>query len=283
MHTPKLVSVHGGHSGQFCNHATDSLEEIVLEYIKKGYSWVGVTEHAPAISDDLLYPDQKAAGLTPEFLIDRFGNYMTECRRLQKKYEDQITLIPAMEIETYSGYEKFVPFLIKEFSPDYIVGSVHFVDDCGFDYSQKQYDATTAKVGSVEQMYLRYFDIQYEMIELLKPSVVGHFDLIRIFDPGYKSRILQPEIHKKIVRNLDCIKKHDLIMDFNLRSLLKGADEPYISEPILTLAKEMNIAVVPGDDSHGIPNVGLNVEKGIKILQRHGFTTDWKVPAQIQH
>lgn len=281
MHTPKLVSVHGGHSGQFCNHATDSLEEIVLEYIQKGYSWVGITEHAPAISSELLYPDQKAAGLTPEFLIERFGNYMVECRRLEKKYADQITLIPAMEIETYSGYEEFVPFLIKEFSPDYIVGSVHFVDDHGFDYSQKQYNNTAAHVGGVDQMYLRYFDIQYDMIELLKPAVVGHFDLVRLFDPDYKSRILKPEIQKRIVRNLELIKKHDLIMDFNLRALLKGADEPYISEPILVLAKEMNIAVVPGDDSHGLSNVGLNVEKGIELLKQHGFSTDWKCPINL--
>ena len=279
MKTPQLVSVHGGHSGQFCHHATDSLEEIVLEYIHKGYSWVGITEHAPAISEKLLYPDQIEAGFTAKSLLERFGNYMVECRRLQEKYSSKITLFAAMEIETYSGYEEFVPFLVDKFQPDYLVGSVHFVNDLGFDYSKKQYDKTAECCGGMDNMYLRYFDLQYEMIKLLKPAVVGHFDLIRIFDQDYRQRLLQPAVVQKIERNLQLIKDLDLIMDFNLRSLLKGAYEPYISESILLKALDLGIAVAPGDDSHGVSNVGLNMKTGLEILQLHGFSTDWKRPA----
>ncbi len=69
MHSIEKVSVHGGHSGQFCNHATDSLEEIVSAYIDQGFSWIGVTEHAPGLSRELLYTDQREAGLTPEITV----------------------------------------------------------------------------------------------------------------------------------------------------------------------------------------------------------------------
>lgn len=278
METPQLVSVHGGHSGQFCNHATDSLEEIILKYIEFGFPWVGITEHAPAISEKLLYPDQRKAGLTPEFLIDRFSLYTKEIRRLREKYKDQIEIIPAMEIETYSGYDTFVPHLLKQFAPEYIVGSVHFVNDMGFDYSKQQYDATAEAVGGVDALYCKYFDIQYEMIERLHPAVVGHFDLIRIFDLGYKDRMRQPEIVSRIERNLELIKKNDLILDFNLRSLTKNADEPYITESILHVVKDLEIAIVPGDDSHGVTSVGNYMEKAFSILQSHGFTTNWQKP-----
>ena len=122
----------------------------------------------------------------------------------------------------------------------------------GFDYSKEQYDKTVEAVGGIESLYCQYFDQQYEMIKLLKPSVVGHFDLIRIFDPGYKERLLLPEIMERIKRNLQLIYELDLIMDFNLRALLKGADEPYISRVILKMAIELGIAIVPGDDSHGL-------------------------------
>jgi histidinol-phosphatase (PHP family) len=275
------VSVHGGHSGQFCHHATDSLEEIIERYIEMGFLWVGITEHAPGISHELLYPDQKAAGLTPEFLLERFARYMKECRRLQEKYRDRIEIFAAMESETYSGYREFMPYLIETFRPDYIVGSVHFVDDLGFDYSREQYDQTAAAVGGKDELYRRYFDLQYEMIGLLKPSVVGHFDLIRIFDPDYKKRLLRPEIMQRIERNLGLIKELDLIMDFNLRSLLKGAEEPYITRVILAMARQMEIKVVPGDDSHGLANIGVNMEKGIEILAEMGFATDWPKPGKI--
>lgn len=278
MKRPKLVSVHGGHSGQFCHHATDSLEEIVRAYIRYGFSWVGITEHVPGQSDDLLYPDQKEAGLTPAGLYDRFAAYIAECRRLKDKYASQLRIFVAMEIETYSGYETFVPQLIDRFKPEYIVGSVHFVDDMGFDYSREQYFATAEAVGGLDALYCRYFDQQYEMIYLLNPAVVGHFDLIRLFDPDYRMRLLKPDIARRIRRNLELIREKDLILDFNLRSLLKGADEPYISRSILLQAQELGITVVPGDDSHGQSSIGTNMDKAIAILKELGFDTDWRLP-----
>jgi len=270
MKKASFVSVHGGHSGQFCHHATDSLEEIIQLYIEKEFSWVGITEHTPAISDALLYPIQRAAGLTPESLLRTFGKFMVECRRLQKKYSSKI--------ETYSGYQEFIPFLINTYRPDYIVGSVHFVDDMGFDYSREQYDIAVETVGGKDELYCRYFDQQYAMIQLFKPAVVGHFDLIRIFDADYKKRLLRPEIMDRIKRNLYLIKDLDLIMDFNLRALFKGADEPYISRVILEMAKKLEISVVPGDDSHGLGNVANSMASGIAILEELGFDTQWQKP-----
>ena len=278
-----FVSIHGGHSGQFCNHAADCLEEIVQRYIEKQFSWIGITEHTPAISEGLLYPDEAAAGLTPELLLDRFGEYMLECRRLQNKYRDRIRIFAAMEIETYSGYEQFVPYLIDKFQPDYIIGSVHFVDDMGFDYSPSGYDKTAESLGGKDKLYCLYFDQQYEMIKLLKPSVIGHFDLIRIFDDEYKDRLLKPEIVQRIKRNLKLIKDLDLIMDFNLRSMTKGADEPYISSSILEMAYQLEIPVVPGDDSHGLSSVGNFLAEGIEILTNIGFDTNWRQPKLLRY
>jgi len=280
MTSTHYVSVHGGHSGQFCNHATDSLEDIILAYIARKFSWVGVTEHAPALSDSLLYQDQKEAGLTPAYLFSRFGRYMEECRRLQKKYESQITLYAAMEIETYSGYETFVPHLIKTFKPDYIVGSVHFVNDLNFDYSPEIYTTAAASVGGVDQLYNAYFDLQYEMISLLRPAVIGHFDLIRIFDPHYPERLQKSEILSKVKRNLALIKKTGSILDFNLRALAKGAAEPYITRSILDLVYELEIPIAPGDDSHGVASVGNFMEEGIGILKEYGFPDNWPNPVQ---
>ena len=130
----------------------------------------------------------------------------------------------------------------------------------------------------MDNLYCRYFDQQFEMIQILKPAVVGHFDLIRIFDDDYASRMTKPAIMEKIRRNLTLIKDLDLIMDYNFRSLLKGANEPYISRPILKIARDMGIAVVPGDDSHSLQSIGINMEIGIARLQKMGFDTNWRQP-----
>ena len=278
-----FVSVHGGHSGQFCSHAENSLEEVILAYIRHGYSWVGITEHAPGLAQHLLYSDQRQLGFTPETLRQRFAGYMPECRRLQAKYADKITVYAAMESETYSGYAEHIDGLLKEFRPDYIVGSVHFVGDINFDFSPAMYEEAAAKAGGIENLYCHYFDDQLAMIGRLQPSVVGHFDLIRIFDPDYSKHLALPAVAERIERNLSHIKKLDLIMDFNLRALYKGASEPYISRPILMRAKELGIAVVPGDDSHGVANIHENMERGITILEELGFDTNWRRPRLISY
>jgi histidinol-phosphatase (PHP family) len=278
MQTIPLVSVHGGHSGEFCDHADDPLEAIILRYIDLNYLWIGVTEHTPAITDKHLDPGQKEAGLTAYDLHKKFENYFIECKRLKEKYKEKITIYAAMEIETYTGYKDFVPKMVEIYQPDYFVGSVHFVDDIPIDYSRHWYKKAIESAGSIDRLYARYFDQQYEMIELLNPAVVGHFDLIRIFDSEYKNRIKQPEIMALIERNLALIKERDLIMDLNLRSLTKGADEPYISAPILQRAQDMGISVVPGDDSHGISSVGNFMAQGVDLLTKMNFPTGWQRP-----
>jgi histidinol-phosphatase (PHP family) len=278
MNMPARVSVHGGHSGQFCHHASDSLEKIVQAYIEKEYSWVGITEHTPPIREDLLYPDEKKAGLMPDDLNQQFSEYIKECRRLQEKYRDQITLFVGMEIETYSGYEQLVTNLLEKFCPDYIVGSVHFVDDIPFDYSQEEYGRAVRAVGGIESLYCRYFDQQYAMLQRLMPAVVGHFDLIRLFDPDYETRLQHPDIVSRIDRNLMFIEKNNLILDYNLRALLKGAKEPYVSRTILEKARDLGIAVVPGDDAHGVDSVGHHIDEASAELALAGFNTDWQRP-----
>lgn len=281
--SPQLVSVHGGHSGQFCNHASNTLEEIIKQYIKQGFSWVGIAEHTPAHSEKFLYPDETSRGLSPELLLTRFAEYIVECRRLQKKYQDRLEIYVAMEIETYEGYEEFVPFLLERFQPDYIVGSVHFVNGVGFDYSNDHYQKAVEKAGSLELLYCDYFDAQFEMIKLLEPSVVGHFDLIRLYDKNYPDTLQHPSIREKMLRNLHLIKSKDLLLDFNMRALLKGAPEPYIARSILEIVRELNIAVAPGDDSHGVSSVGCCMNEGLKILQELQISTDWKKPKILQY
>lgn len=278
MKSPALVSIHGGHSGQFCDHAKDDLEAIIKRYIELGYSWIGVTEHTPAITRELLDPGQRRLGLTPSHLAEVFTNYIGEGRRLQEKYHDQLKIYVAMEIETYSGYLQFVPDLIARHRPDYLVGSVHFVDDLPIDYSRKCYQQAVRRLGSLEALYCRYFDQQAEMIVALKPSVVGHFDLIRIFDDNYRKRLELKAVWERIMRNLELIREQGCIMDLNLRALAKGADEPYISRPILQEARDLGIAVVPGDDSHGVDSVGNHMALGIDLLTELGFSTNWQKP-----
>jgi histidinol-phosphatase (PHP family) len=279
MSTPLPVSIHGGHSGQFCSHASNTLEEIVLAYIDQGYPWVGITEHMPPVSDEFVYPEEKSAGLNTAALENRFARYMTACRRLQVKYAQSIRIYVGFETETYRGSIDFARQLIDTYSPDYVVGSVHHIKDISFDSGKHFYKEAAFRCGGLDELYAAYFDRQYDMIRTLQPRVVGHLDIIRIHDPDYRRRLLKPVIWEKIVRNLNLIKQLDLILDFNLRPLSRGLDEPYLAAPILKKAFELGIDIVPGDDSHGVADIGANMPRAFEILQAAGIGTSWRTPA----
>ncbi len=278
---PDRVSVHGGHSGQFCSHAVDPLDRVVAAYVEQGFRWVGITEHMPSARDSMLNPEERAEGLSALGTQERFGAYIEACRKLQTDRRDHIELFVAFEAEAYSDYEPFLESLLAKHQPDYIVGSVHHVGDVPFDVSRECYADAIAVAGDIETLYCDYFDLQYRLIRDFEPAVVGHFDLIRIFDPEYSQR-LTPEsvrIWDRVERNLHAVRDLGLILDFNVRALSKGQPEPYVTAPILQRACEMGIALVPGDDSHGVVSVGANVDRGGQMLAESGFSTQWQRPA----
>jgi histidinol-phosphatase (PHP family) len=127
-------------------------------------------------------------------------------------------------------------------------------------------------------MYMAYFDAQYEMIRDLHPFVVGHFDLIRIYDPDFEARLETPEISTRIRRNLSLIKDLGLVLDYNLRPLAKGEKTPYLTPAILAMAKDLGIPVVPGDDAHSKEQAGMFVNKAVQFLKDMGFSTTWPRP-----
>lgn len=276
--TIPLVSVHGGHSGQFCSHARDTLEAIVRAYADQGFVWVGLTEHMPPVHERFFYDEERRAGFDVDQLRQRFNAYMAEARRLQDEYRGRLEVLVGFETEMYSGSIESIGQLIDQYQPDYIVGGVHHVDDIPFDSGHEDYRRAEEAAGGIPELYCLYFDHQFELIQRVHPSVVAHFDLIRIFDPRYLEHLQLPGVRDRIRRNLECILELGLILDFNVAALRKGAQEPYVSRWILEQARDLGVAVVPGDDAHSVDTTGAHIAEGIAILQKMGFDTHWPKP-----
>lgn len=49
---------HHSHSGQFCKHASGTLEQVIEEAIKQGFEVYGLTEHVPRYRVEDLYPEE---------------------------------------------------------------------------------------------------------------------------------------------------------------------------------------------------------------------------------
>jgi histidinol-phosphatase (PHP family) len=202
----------------------------------------------------------------------RFADYVAEARRLEREYAGRMRILVGMESEWYPGCAPWVTQLRKKYGLDYVVGSVHHV--CGecFDFSSEDYTRIAAKMGGLAAMYIEYFDAQFEMLEKLRPEVVGHFDLIRLHDPGYRQTLAAPEVWTRVLRNLERVREIGAVLDINARALLKGQSEPYVCEPVLDAAAAMGIPAAYGDDAHGVSDVGCGVAVVEELLASRRVT-----------
>ncbi len=261
------ISLHGGHSGEFCQHARDTLGEIVAAYARQGFSHIGLTEHIPPVSDAFRYPDETAAELSCRFLQQRFDRYIATARALQNEWRGRIRIYVGFESETYPGAFEFAETLIRKHRPDILVGSVHHVDARNFDFNKKLYGEAVRAAGDLDALYIRYFDEQHAMLQRFEPEIVAHFDLIRLHDPGYRQRLEKPAVRERIERNLDFIAAKGLFIDVNARAYAKGGTEPYPARSILDAALQRDITLVPGDDAHAVDDVGAGTTAVLALLK----------------
>lgn len=292
------------HSGQFCpGHAKDQLEVVIQHAISIGLKTIGLTEHMPRTDPRDLYPeemDDPEASLA--VLFPRHDAYLIEARRLQSKYASQIHILIGFEGEWIRpDYAATITSLASDPIIDYFIGSVHHVHNIPIDLDRDFYDhAITlslesringeamqqqqqltngeAKAAGEESLYCAYYDSQYEMLQALKPRVVGHFDLIRLLsvDPGRDVPSVWPTtVWKKMKRNLEFIVSYGGWLECNTSALRKGLAEPYparfVAEEYLRRGGKFTFS----DDSHGTAQLGTNFSRALSYLESLGVTEVW--------
>lgn len=152
---------------------------------------------------------------------------------------------------------------------DYYIGSVHHVHGIPIDYDAVFYrKAREVAGGSDERLFEDYFDAQFEMLNALKPRVVGHLDVIRLQsdEPNRDLREMKV-VWEKVVRNLKVIVEQEGLVEINTSALRKGLKEPYPMRSVCEEFLSMGGMLTLSDDSHGIVHVGTNYEKAIEYLE----------------
>jgi histidinol-phosphatase (PHP family) len=156
--------------------------------------------------------------------------FYEEATRLRSKYESQIILPIGFETEWIRPRTlELVQNLQKKYQFDMFVGSVHHVHTIPIDFNKHMYEDARAKSGgSDEQLFEHYFDSQYEMLQALKPPVVGHFDLIRLHSKDPNGSFQHWDgVWSRITRNLQFVADYNGLLELNSSALRKGMTEPY--------------------------------------------------------
>lgn len=271
---PWKVSLHGGHSGEYCNHAKGTLREVFDAAVEFGYETFGVSEHAPRLGDHLLYDDERERGWDVAKLEDDFDRYATDVDGLIEEFADRIVVLKGMEIEVVptEQYESIMQGLRAKYAIEYIVGSVHYIRETSIDGPKEDCDRVVDQVGGLEAFGIAYYETVAGMVETLKPEVVGHLDLIRKNAPSNEA-VETPRIREAGLECLRVIERHGCILDLNTAGYRKGLGSPYPAPWLLRAANERGIPFCFGDDSHGAHDVGAGIHDARTYLIDNGIDT----------
>ena len=269
---PWNVSLHGGHSQAYCDHAHSPLAELIETAISRGMPIYGITEHAPRFEERFLYPEEIAMGWDVPKLIADFEAYAEQAAHYVEAYAEEITLLRGFEAEVVpaADYVERMRAYRARLGFDYVVGSVHHVDDVLIDYDEAGLRRAADQAGGLERLAIAYYRTLAEMVEALRPEVVGHFDVIRKHARNL-GPVDTPPIREAARAALEVLRAHDCIVDVNTNAFRKGFDHPFPAPWVMEMARDMGLSFCFGDDSHSCEDVGAGIPEARRYLLDHGI------------
>ena len=119
-------------------------------------------------------------------------------------------------------------------------------------------------------MFQQYFEKQYEMLKAVKPSIIGHFDLIRLWRSDFA---ISAAVWQKIVRNIEFINSYGGVIELNSRAYKKGLPSAYPLRDVLSVMIQRNCKFTLSDDSHGPDDIAMHYSKLKAYCKEVGIDT----------
>lgn len=240
---------------QFSADSDALAKEHVLQAIKMGLDEICFTDHR-----DINYPDM-------EFGLD-VEKYFTTMKQLQNEFKDQIKIKIGVEIGLNRKYEKEINEFISQYPFDYVIGSIHAIDDEEFIVPAKYFDGKTK-----EEAHYKFFKETLECVKTFDCfNCLGHLDYIMRYGP-YQDTSVNHELYQDIIDEIFkvLIQKNKGI-EVNTSGFLKLKTDGFPNFKQVQRYYDLGGRIITvGTDSHESKRVGENVETVIKEYQKIGF------------
>lgn len=233
-----------------CNHAEGEISQYIEKAIKSGTKYFGFSEHAPMDFDS-------------EYRVsfEQMKTYEDEVLKAKEIYKDKIEILLGYEVDYLKGY---MDERVLNADVDYLIGSVHFIDEWGFDNPEfiGRYENE-----DIDEIWQKYFNAIKEMADSRLFDIVGHLDLIKIF------KFMPTKEISEIAKDaLLAIKKADMVLEINMAGYRKPIAEPYPSLSLLKQAYEFGIPITFASDAHKPEQVSLYSDEIVKMAKSVGYT-----------
>lgn len=266
----------------FCD-GNSTLEEVAKSAFDCGIKYLGFSSHS-------AYPATTGCEMHPE----NFLKYKATIEELKKQYFGKMEIffgfeadyLPPLSWPDYSYY--------KNFNPDYLIGSVHFV--WNHDVPQNgtmTVDDETEKVkngleniffGDGKKMVQTYFDHQRQMLKSCDFDIIGHIDLIRKRNAALKFFSETDSWYKnELQATAKEIAKAGVVVEINTGGMSRGAiASPYPSLEFLKILKKLDVPILFSSDAHSSEHLVYGFDVAADLAKKAGYseryyltTTGW--------
>ena len=222
----------------FCD-GKDTIEEMTLEAISKGFDILGFSGHGYLSIDDGSMRDTKG--------------YISEVQRIKSKYSSSIQIHLGIEEDMLGRISEKAPF-------EYVIGSKHFLGETAVDYSKPVFDKD-------------YYSDLSNMYDWQEVDIIGHLDLITKYNEDESYFQFNDKDYMNIV--CDCIDRlliNDKIFEVNTGAIARGYRKtPYPSKNILEYLYAKNARICLNSDCHDKNYLDCAFESSLDLIQSCGF------------
>lgn len=226
-------------------------EEMVQTAIENGFDEIGFSDHFC-----IKQPCKWAVGADG---IDRLEEKVTE---MKTKYGNRIGILFGIEVDYFSDREHEIRETLQKFNFDYIIGSVHFLDDWNYDTDKSRY-----KEFSNDFLYEWYFSELQKAAKSGLFDLMGHPDLIKKFE-------IWPETSKTRLyeETASVFAKSGVAYELNTSGKDRPCAEFFPGTELIKAFCKAGIPVTLGSDSHQKEQIGRYFGEARTILKESGYT-----------
>jgi len=226
-------------------------EEMVRSAIEKGFDEIGFSDHFC-----IRQPCSWAVG------ADGIAQLEEKVAEIKEKYSEQINVLFGLEVDYFADREEEIRESLQPFNFDYIIGSVHFLDDWNYDTDKSRYGDYTN-----DFLYEWYFR------ELQKAAKSGLFDIMAHPDLIKKFRIW-PETSKRHLfeDTARIFAESGVAFEINTSGIDRPCGEFFPGNELLEAFCIAGVPVTIGSDSHLKEQIGRHFDEARTILKEIGYT-----------
>ena len=243
MHTP------------LCGHATGEPREYAQGALDAGLEEIGFSDHAPFVHTE----DPNVT-----MNIKQLSEYYRMIEDVRKEYSNNLRIKIAIEADYIPGYEDKTKALLDDYPYDYVIGSVHFIKDWGFD-DPSQREQWNQK--DINQVYRDYYQLLRQCAQTGMYDIMGHVDLVKKF--GHRAT---EDFSKEVQKTAEVFKECGVAVEINTAGLRKPAKEMYPSLDCLKIYGDAGVLLTFGSDAHDPKDVGKDFDKAVELALAAGYS-----------